>query len=851
MKEYIAETGGRYTYSDDILNLQELALSMSAVFDGCSDFIISGCEIEGSRVSPGYVWLGGKVRRFDGCADAVYPYYIYEINRHESVVYANEVNKRGRTCYLCAGAKAVPDTVDPVTDKLPAAIEVTESYAPRFIDKFFGRYAVLLDTPFARQTVKKDLVLAGTFTGQKEISSKTAVSVSGGNGYMLKGIVKADGHAAIGAYLHGLLVNEIVIRTDGTFSFMKQGKELARVTEDGISCGTSLNENARIGAVRIKGYDIYNTSDVTDEGCIRINYHGTEGGGTKYRDFAVHDGKACTTPVLKVIGRTATLQVGGLLSLQSTGRGIDIQNTAYTKDNARLTNLITWRDSAAALLATVGFDTADSFRFALRNALGDIVLAPLGAVDVLGTLKINGKSVSDTYVTVRAFTEAMGKKVDVVEGKQLSTEDFTTEYRKKLAAITTGELTEGGEGYVTSGTVAAALKMKLSADGNLSDVMDKAAARKNIDVYSKAEAGEVFLEISEGLKELVRLTADEISGLTAEEAAELKAKRQAAVRDTLDAEKKGTGELKLAKTSNLSDLPDKGKARKNLEVYSTAEIDRMMDGKLGTDSAYEGIVFTPELRDKLLEIKTGSFAYIDEGGISHAQVEGYVMTSQVVRELKKKAERLMGGYNASEKDTIATNLNLYTKAGADARFAALENLFQDYIDFLTGQGNPPWKPGSSCGTSWTCCPKTKSSRTTCARTANFPTCPCRQRRRNGRPAALSEPPMRKNTSPCWRIRDGCTWRTAAREQIPRGCLSARSGISCPYRGISIPHAGTAATGAASLPSSRTRYSPRDTACAAAPLTGTMTTSTTGAPRSPSTAVRAGYSFTSAVCTMSM
>ena len=77
MKEYIAETGGRYTYSDDILNLQELALSMSAVFDGCSDFIISGCEIEGPRVSPGYVWLGGKVRRFDGCADAVYPHILY------------------------------------------------------------------------------------------------------------------------------------------------------------------------------------------------------------------------------------------------------------------------------------------------------------------------------------------------------------------------------------------------------------------------------------------------------------------------------------------------------------------------------------------------------------------------------------------------------------------------------------------------------------------------------------------------------------------------------------------------------------------------------------------------------
>lgn len=80
MKEYIAETGGRYTYSDDILNLQELALSMSAVFDSCSDFIISGCEPDGPRISPGYVWLGGKVRRFEGAADAVYPYYIYEAN---------------------------------------------------------------------------------------------------------------------------------------------------------------------------------------------------------------------------------------------------------------------------------------------------------------------------------------------------------------------------------------------------------------------------------------------------------------------------------------------------------------------------------------------------------------------------------------------------------------------------------------------------------------------------------------------------------------------------------------------------------------------------------------------------
>lgn len=80
-----------------------------------------------------------------------------------------------------------------------------------------------------------------------------------------------------------------------------------------------------------------------------------------------------------------------------------------TKDNARLTNLVTWRDSAASVLAMAGFDTPDDYRFILRNTLGDIVLAPSGSVDVLGTLKINGKSVSDTYVSVTTFAGEMSK----------------------------------------------------------------------------------------------------------------------------------------------------------------------------------------------------------------------------------------------------------------------------------------------------------------------------------------------------------------------------------------------------------------------------------------------------------
>ena len=82
MKEYVSETGGRYTYTDDILNLQELALSMTSIFSSCSNLIIAGCEMSGSEISGGYVWINGKVRIFEGCKNAVFPYYIYEINSY-------------------------------------------------------------------------------------------------------------------------------------------------------------------------------------------------------------------------------------------------------------------------------------------------------------------------------------------------------------------------------------------------------------------------------------------------------------------------------------------------------------------------------------------------------------------------------------------------------------------------------------------------------------------------------------------------------------------------------------------------------------------------------------------------
>jgi len=687
VKEYVAETGGRYTYADDILNLQELALSMTAIFTDCSNFIISGCGVSGSEITPGYVWINGRVRYFSGCKNATWPYYIYEQNTHETVTYANEVNKRGRSLYLSSGGNAVPDVADPITGHLPQFIELTFDYSPRFIDKFFGKYAVLADSPFAKQTVKKDLILTGNFSADKNVESKTAVSVvNTKNGYSLRNIVKANGDATMGAYLNGLLVNEIVIGTDGSFSFMKQGKELARITENGISYIHLSGITSKAGAIYISGSSLTNYDDNSDNGSVDINSTGLAGGATRFRNLNVYDGKQAVHPLFQVNGKEGSMYANGKLTIRNTGSGVVLYNTAYLKDNMLLTNNYIWADSKGDKIGSIGYDDTESFDFSIRNLLGNIILAPEGYVNIAGTLKIGGTNISDIYVTQKIFTKELKNKVTTIDGKQLSTEDFTTNYKKKLDMISSGRIESSGDGFVNSRDVAAALKLKLTLSENLGDLANKGTARSNLDVYSKGESNGRFLRASEKLLELVSLTADEVNGLTAEQAAALKGEKQAVVRLNIDAEKKGTGELKLSKASNLTDLADKVAARKSISVYSTTEVDKLLEKKLNTDAAYDGVSFTEEMKQKLENIKGGNFAYIDTEGISHAQVEGFVTTSHVLKELNKKANLLLDGYNEGQKNTIAANINVYSKTVADGKFAAVESLFQDYITYLVKQG---------------------------------------------------------------------------------------------------------------------------------------------------------------------
>ena len=689
MKEYIAETGGRYTYSDDVLNLQELALAFGAVFEDCTNFIVSGCLISGQKISPGFVWIGGKIRRFEGAADVVFPYYIYEKNFYDTLMYANDVNKRGRCNYLCAGGVSVPSSVDEVTGFVPQFIELKSDYSPRLIDRFFGKYAVLTDTPFSKQTVKKELVIEGKLTVEKEVESKNSVAVfNASNGYVFKNTVRDNGDVSSGIYLNGLPVNEIIIKADGTFGFIRQGQEIARIDSSGISYNSSSATASQAGSLLTYGSHIINMEDASDDGTINLNYAGYIKGGTKFRNFNVYNGKQNSVPLFRVEGKNETVRVNALLRVNGAGEGMILSNKSFLKTDRRLKNLFSWEDSAGETIAFLGYDTDNSFGFTIKNCLGNIHIVPNGYLEITGELRINGTNISNTFVTQTSIAEDLAKKVNAVAGKGLSSEDFTSEYKNKLDSISSGNLSGGaaGNGFALASEVSAELAKKLTVSKNLSDLSDRAAARSSLEVYSKTETAAAFLKISSNLSELISLSTDEMNGLTAEQILAKKAEKQATVRNNLDAEKKGTGDLKLSKASNLSDLQDKAAARGNISVYSRQETDSLLKDKLSNEGAYVGEIFTTTHKNKLEAIKTGNFQGTNSQGQTVNQTEGYVLVSEAVKEFSKKANLLLDSYSNDQKAAIASNLNVYQKTAADGRFATLENVFQDYINCLVKEG---------------------------------------------------------------------------------------------------------------------------------------------------------------------
>lgn len=431
MKEFSAQTGGRYTYVDDIINLQELALAFAELFDECDNFIVSGCEVSGTSIGIGYVYLNGKLRYFSGATGiSQWPQYIYESNKKESVAYASGSDKVGRTIYGCACGPTVPVSVDEVTGNTPVALSITQSGGLLMKDAFVGKYALLLNPSRGTQTVNgvvkfsNDIGISGLLSvlGDMEIrSGNTSCRVGynsshnltiksqtdNGNNYS---VVMKDG-VGIEFYINGTL--KMTIGADITFH-------------------TSHNTNSSTsGSIKTSGTHIHNFSTATDNGELNLNMVGYNGSNTYFRNTYIGNGKG--KAVLSIKGNDSSVLISGVTTVSTDGLEGIVLLSSVPKTNMSLQKSVIWKDSNKDVMAFVGYLDTSNQIFSIVNNVSDIVVTGASSVSIGPAIKENGVLLSEKYALVSAMNKALALKADA--NKVYSATNADNTFAKKASGL--------------------------------------------------------------------------------------------------------------------------------------------------------------------------------------------------------------------------------------------------------------------------------------------------------------------------------------------------------------------------------------------------------------------------------
>lgn len=223
MIEFEDEGGGRYLFTDDILNLQDLALSITEMFDDCDNFIVSGCEVSSKAIGSGYVYIDGKIRYYEGASASTWPQYIYATDTEINVEYKSDT-KLGRTKYSASSSSSAPSDVGYIT--------VTSSGGPTIGDAFLSKYSLLLSSD-EEQTISSDVSINGN------------VSING-----------------------SLSIEDIRIDGDHIYLNGEAGVDTMYINFCGYDGGTDYYRNLRIGDG--KGNTIVRTNLDADEPAINV-----------------------------------------------------------------------------------------------------------------------------------------------------------------------------------------------------------------------------------------------------------------------------------------------------------------------------------------------------------------------------------------------------------------------------------------------------------------------------------------------------------------------------------------------------------------------------------------------------
>lgn len=408
MKEFSAQTGGRYTYADDLENLQDLALAFAQIFDDCDNFIVSGCEITGSAISAGYVFLNGKFRYFSGATGITsWPQYIYEANSTENMPYESGGSKVGRNIYGCAIGKSVPVKQDELTGKALQSIAMPSTGGLRMKDAFIGKYALLLNPVSGSQTVDSIVNFAKTINANGDVVANKSVTVKSG---AIKTEISYSG-STLNVKYTGNTHNYQLSLEDGTgLRFYANGTLIATIGASTITFNKPVSANeGMFGGLVLTANKLYQgTANATSE--LAINVCGYNGGTTQFRTTHIGNGKGKI--LFSIIGAEGSANIYGVTKIEAgTADGL-ILKANVQKENNSLTNAISWRDSLNNVMARVGFLGTTDQVFSISAPLYNLSIMGHTSVNIGPAIMENGQLLSEKYVLATKFATELNKKAN-------------------------------------------------------------------------------------------------------------------------------------------------------------------------------------------------------------------------------------------------------------------------------------------------------------------------------------------------------------------------------------------------------------------------------------------------------
>lgn len=489
MREFVAKTGGRYTYIEDFIGLQDLTLSLISMFEECNNFVVSGCKTSGSSntnitISEGYVYINGKIRKFNGATvDLSVPYYIIESERTESVSYAQNATQQGCIHYECYGSTELPIEKQ--------YIKLTSTYIPRLKDEFFGKYSATLDSSFAKQTINNKIIFANGLESSKDLIVDSNLTIrNSASGTMLQGHPVSGGAVRFSYNKSDSIASYLSFDENGYIRFSIGNNDKIIVSDVNTAIDALFVNELRNNTLSVKDNYIENISESENTVSININ---KDGNGThkSCRDLNIYDGK--TNLLFKVDGAMKrTLSKCSINEESADEFGLVLKETIHGYKETLYRKSIAWKDKDGVILGTLGYSDQTSTDMILKNEHGRVIIQGT-AIELVGSFNVGGDTISNQYATKQELNEKLKAKVDAVSGMGLSEQNFTSAYKAQLDSMKSGIIAPGDSGVVSGDKVNEALSKKLDKELNLSDVNSKEEARNNLNVYSKTESDSQYL----------------------------------------------------------------------------------------------------------------------------------------------------------------------------------------------------------------------------------------------------------------------------------------------------------------------------------------------------------------------